>query len=631
MSDPSAEVLQWPKRFHDIVARDPLNVLDPLSAAYSDAEQSGDQALQMAIASNVLSFMLLDCSRFSQWPQWIERFENASDALAPLDDKDIRLIRDTGDVACSLIRGDLPEEIAPHGERLKHELGVVANSSATSVQKLLAAIILLRWFEMSRDTAAAQSLNAETKEVEKKWRRDSLVVAYLCDIWSVAWTQYMHFADRSQMQTMLGALDEHISKGSSPQIRFRVARQHVDIALNAKDHAGSERALRSMLSAMQSNRPMEQVIYNSLAMVNARMRSDLDTALLHMHHMRKAIDAAECPPSVASIFQLGEGGIYVARGEYTAAIDAYERCAKSAYKPHAPAIRGYALLARALQLHSNYSHAGAECDEFRDALKRGLSAMQAMGAVHFFVTLPNVRAKICALALREDIEAEFVRDALKLIPETPPEWADEHWPWALSLRCFGGFESVTRFAEGKNASKATSRPLHLLMLIAAHGQQGITVTQAMDYLWPDQDGDQAENSLSTTLLRLRRLYSVDDVILRDQGWLRLNPEKTWTDVRAIESLLERVLSAEPISSEQAAMQHAVRLFSLYRGDCLRGVDDVWVDEHARRFKARVSLAARRLIRDCSQQNFRSVLDYVLTNAVERHLELSDVESTVRAA
>jgi hypothetical protein len=631
MSDPSAEVLQWPKRFHDIVACDALNVLDPLNAAYREAEQLGDQALQMAIASNALAFMLLDYARFTNWRTWIERFENAAHAITSFDDTDLILIRGTGHVACSLLRGDPLDMLEARGIALLPRIDRAVENAHTASQYALAARGLLTFLQMTRDVADAQALYARMMSIWNTWAPRDAVAAHWCGTWLLEWAQHLSFVDRARLPEAMKEIDRFLATYSHATLPFGRARLITETAFHDSDVECAARGVDMMLSALQAGRPMEKVTYNSMASVLARYRIDIDTAQVRMQQMLRGLEEADCPPSIAMLYRIRETSIQLYQREFLRAAQVYDECALHAHSAHADVIRGYAHLSRALDIREKMRQDDGQHEAMCRELQSGFAILRQKSVVVFFIAQKELRGELCAIALKEGIETEFILEALRQIPQAPPEWADEHWPWALSLRCFGGFESVTRFADGRNASKATSRPLHLLMLIAAHGQQGITVTQATDHLWPDQDGDQAENSLSTTLLRLRRLYSVDDVILRDQGWLRLNPEKTWTDVRAIESLLERLLGAEPISSEQAAMQHAVRLFSLYRGDCLRGVDDVWVDEHARRFKARVSLAARRLIRDCSQQNFRSVLDYVLTNAVERHLELSDVENTVRAA
>jgi hypothetical protein len=616
--------LQWPRRFHDIVSSAPLTVLAQLESEFDEAEQSDDKALQMAIASNALAFMLLDYARFTHWQQWIERFEHASSSSDSFDDKDLCLIRDTGVVACSLLRGDPIDMLEARGLTLLPQIERDLDRAETASQFALAARGLLTFLQMTRDVADAQALYARMMSIWNTWAPRDAVAAHWRGTWLLEWAQHLSFVDRARLPDAMTEIDRFLATYSHVTLPFGRARLITETAFHDSDVERAARGVDMMLSALQAGRPMEKVTYNSMASVLARYRIDIDTAQVRMQQMLRGLEEADCPPSIAMLYRIRETSIQLYQREFLRAAQVYDECALHAHSAHADVIRSYAHLSRALDIREKVPQDDGQHDAMCRELQSGFAILRQKSVVSFFIAQKELRGELCAVALKEGMETEFILEALRQIPQAPPEWADEHWPWALSLRCFGGFESVTRFADGRNASKATSRPLHLLMLIAAHGQQGITVTQATDYLWPDQDGDQAENSLSTTLLRLRRLYSVDDVILRDQGWLRLNTEKTWTDVRALEVLLDRLSGEMSLADEPAMIRTAKRLFDLYRGDCLRGVDDQWVTERAKYYHARVSLVVRRMIRECGENGFRDALDLLETTANERGLDMRDV-------
>ena len=347
-----------------------------------------------------------------------------------------------------------------------------------------------------------------------------------------------------------------------------------------------------------------------------------------MTHNVHDLDMADCPPSIAAVYRSAESRVYLAHREYAKAAELEEQFAEGAHTPHAAVNRGSAHLARALLAHQD----GAQSPEaLREHLQVGLSAMRGMPAVNFFFTTPEARASVCALALREGIETEFVQSSLKRFPVPPPEWADEHWPWAMSLRCFGGFRSVGLAVDGRASSKASNRPLSLLMLIAAHGAQGVPVASATDALWPDQDGDQAENSLSVTLLRLRRRFSESDLIERRGGWLHLNPVRVWTDVAALEAHLDatNASATAAAASESVRMQHISRMFDLYRGACLFGMDDEWAHRRATHYRGRVTTAAKQVLQDALRGEHGAAAELLLTSAVERRLDVARLVATVR--
>jgi hypothetical protein len=621
----------WMHRFHDGVSRDPLTVLAQLETAFSDAQQSADSDLQMAIAANALAFMLADWGRFNHWRTWIERYEIAAIATLPSPNKELRLIRDTGALARALLRGDPLDLLTTLGLTLLPQMSNAVDTAATASQLALAAKTLLPWLQMSRDVADAQALHARMTAIWQTWARHDAAAAHWCGVWLLEWAQHLSFVERGRLPDAMQAIDHFLAAHSHVTLPFGRARLMTETAFHEMAMERAARGVEAMLNALRPDRPLERVTYNSMASTLARNRNDIDTARVHFEHMKRDLADADCPPSIAMVYRMRETGLHVFAREYDRAAVIFDECAEHAFTAHAGVIRGYASLARALHAHQRSDRDPSQATALRNELQAGLAAMRKMPVTSFFVAVKEARSSVCALALREDIETQFVLEALKQIPTSPPEWADEHWPWSLSLRCFGGFECMTRFREGQRASKSTSRPLHLLMLIAAHGERGVTVLDATDFLWPDQEGDQAENSLSTTLLRLRRLYEGDDLILRDHGWLKLNPEKTWTDVRATEALLDRFSSEAVASSELSMIRCANRLFDLYRGDCLRGVDDQWVADRAEHYRTRVSLVVRQIIRACVERDYSDALDRVVTHSRERKLDIGEPDAGVGRA
>ena len=380
-----------------------------------------------------------------------------------------------------------------------------------------------------------------------------------------------------------------------------------------------------MLGAIHAKRPMERVIYNMVAASFASAANDADRALLHVTHNLRDLQAADCPPSIGTVYRIAATRVHLTRGDYAQAAEIYEQCVQHAHTAHAVTYRGYAALAWALLAQQQ----GTPSRELlREHLRIGLATTKSIPSPTFMAAVPVARAGICALALREGIEVEFVRAALLQSPVAPPAWADEHWPWAMSLRCFGGFRSVGLDADGRASSKASNRPLSLLMLIAANGSHGVPVASATDALWPDQDGDQAENSLSVTLLRLRRLYNETDLIERRNGWLHLNASKVWTDVVALQAHLDAM--PETTVTEFRHTQYISRLFDLYRGDCLFGIDDDWAQSKRTHYRGRVTLAAQRLLQTSLESNHYAAAELTITQAFERGLDAPRLLNVVHA-
>ena len=622
--------VSWQQVTRKVLSGDPLEVLNQLDVHALRAECDNDFVLQLALAASAMTYMLIDWSRFAGWQSWIARFDAATAAitlhpeLAPADDLDADLMRAAGAVARALLRGDDSDTLAPLGQRLESLVNLANPVESTLL--MLAAAALLPWLQMTKNPAAAQTLHGRMSGAFDQAKLAARSVHYLHAVWLSSWAQHLHFSgDHARVPDALRALDEYLRVTPSALMSFRRARFSAERAMQLNDIDAAEHALRDMLNAIHARRPMERVIYNTLAGMAATLQRDPDRALLHATHALRDLDAADCPPSIATVYRMGAGRVYLFRGDYAQASDTFAQCVQHAHTAHASVYQGYAELSRALSLHEQ----GAADEAVAVPLHSGLTAVRNIPVRNFFYTAPVARGAVCALALRLGIERDFVFAALREFPVSPPTWADEHWPWAMSLRCFGGFRSVGLDADGRASSKASNRPLSLLMLIAANGMHGVPVASATDALWPEQDGDQAENSLSVTLLRLRRLYNETDLIERRNGWLHLNASKVWTDVAALEAHLDAMPAAT--ASEFQRTQYIARLFDVYRGDCLFGIDDDWAHSRRAHYRGRVTLAAQRLLQMSLEGNHYATAEITLTHAFERGLDAPRLLNVVHAA
>jgi LuxR family transcriptional regulator, maltose regulon positive regulatory protein len=614
----------WQLVAQRVLHAEPLAVLDALAVAVADAEKSGDLAAQTALSANALAFMVMDWSRFTDWRGWIMRFDAAEATLAARVEPDLRTACIVGKLAAGLLRGDVIETLAPLGQQLES----LTEATQDNVQLALAAGVLLPWFQMSRNMAAAQALHGRMAAFSESAHDAAMGAQYLRGLRVASWAQHLHFSDRARLPDAIAALDDFLATTPTPHLQFRRARLAAEQCLRDKDMTGAERASRDMLNALHAKRPMERAIYNSIVATVACASHHVDEAALHVKHMQRDLDAADCPPSLAMLYRLVASRVTLASGDYAQAITIIEPLAATAHSAHAATLRGFVSLLRALIVHRDEP---ASTLKLCEHLQTGLALMRAVPTVSFFFASPEARGAVCALALREGIEVEFVRSALQLEPVPAPVWADEHWPWAVSVRCFGGFKNVAvtgASASGKSsrAEKASNRPQSLLMLVAAHGSAGISVSLAADALWPGQDGDQAENSLTVTLMRLRRTLDAGDWIERSEGHLRLNFDRVWTDVAALEAHLEQPPQLGAGLADRIA--YIARLFDLYRGDCLQGVDDEWALLRAAHYRGRVTLATQQLLQSALQAGQAEAAELLLTHVVNRGLDVSRLMNAV---
>ena len=127
--------------------------------------------------------------------------------------------------------------------------------------------------------------------------------------------------------------------------------------------------------------------------------------------------------------------------------------------------------------------------------------------------------------------------------------------------------SAISLAQGRK-----QRPFEMLKALLAFGGREVHAELLSQALWPDADGDVAQNSFDVTLYRLRRVFGVKDLFIVQDRRLTLNNEHAWVDAWEFERLVnhgERLLNhsyAPEFADELAA--NSERLLRLYQGSFL---------------------------------------------------------------
>jgi DNA-binding SARP family transcriptional activator len=130
------------------------------------------------------------------------------------------------------------------------------------------------------------------------------------------------------------------------------------------------------------------------------------------------------------------------------------------------------------------------------------------------------------------------------------------------LHTLGSFEILRDDEPLRSTGKAQLKPLELLKCLCAFGGQRVSQHRVTDLLWPDSEGDAADQALRTTLHRLRKLLQNERAVRLEDRQLYLNPEVVWADFMAFDAA-----ELPPQAADPAALQ---RTLALYRGPFLAG-------------------------------------------------------------
>jgi hypothetical protein len=126
-------------------------------------------------------------------------------------------------------------------------------------------------------------------------------------------------------------------------------------------------------------------------------------------------------------------------------------------------------------------------------------------------------ADLFARALQAGIEIDYVRRFILERDLSPGNRYPEHWPWLIRVHTLGFFE--VRHPEGpvQLGGKAKQRILELLKVIVAFGPHGAALDTIAQILWPQAEGDAANDALRVALHRLRKLLGTDRAVIVSDG------------------------------------------------------------------------------------------------------------------
>jgi DNA-binding SARP family transcriptional activator len=262
-------------------------------------------------------------------------------------------------------------------------------------------------------------------------------------------------------------------------------------------------------------------------------------------------------------------------------------------------------------------------------LDKAMALGKAIGLYHNGIDSRATMARLCIVALEHAIEEEYVCEYIRrcgLMPDVPPVQL-ENWPWPLKIYTLGRFAIVKARSPIKFSSKAQKKPLEMLKALIALGGRDVNKAQISDLLWPEAEGDKADQAFATTLHRLRRLLENDSAVQIQDGKLNLNPSYCWVDCWAFERLLSEADAVSRQKSADTAIGLLEKAMSTYRGSFLAGDEQApWTVSRRERLRSKFLLAVNRLGSHFESTNqWKKATDYYY-----RSLDVDDLaEETYR--
>ena len=179
--------------------------------------------------------------------------------------------------------------------------------------------------------------------------------------------------------------------------------------------------------------------------------------------------------------------------------------------------------------------------------RRGLKALRhalEVGSTEHYVNYPwwrrDIMAELCAHALDAGIEPEYVQMLIRLRRLRPPEERSTEiagWYWPLQIDVLG----APRILLDGEPIQLGPRMQELLLALAClgDGRSWISREALADRLWPDSEGDRAQQTLDTAIHRLRKQFGSEPLIMTRPGLVALDDGLCQVDYWRLLRLLEK--------------------------------------------------------------------------------------------
>ena len=367
--------------------------------------------------------------------------------------------------------------------------------------------------------------------------------------------------------------------------------QGVFASLSSDDTDLAARYLRRMETRLSTSRPMEAAMYEYLSAWYRVTQGNLAAAReFAQTAVMMGENAGADFPAAAMRNDLGRVLAYLGDTEEGLALIRQARAEGRTMK--AQTIEYLTFLAEAeIAMVRGEERACLEC------LRRALAVGRAQQFQNHTWWSSQTMSRLYAKALAHGIEEKYVAGVIRKRRLAPPQDAlsIENWPWLLQVHTLGRFAVLKDGGPMDFAGKASRKPLELLKALIAFGGAEVNQDALIDALWPETEGDRAQQSFEMALHRLRKLLDADAVLALKGQRLTLDARYVWVDSWAVERALQRLEAALQSDAAPATLDSLERqLCSLYPGDFLSGDAAAWAVERRERLRNRFLLSLEKL-------------------------------------
>ncbi len=451
---------------------------------------------------------------------------------------------------------------------------------------------------------------AKAREIIERlqpWTQSSNISPLVYILWSCALALY--HSVRGEMDACIAAVEEGLQLAQRSGLHafdFLLRAQAARCSLMAGKLPEAEAWISLMAKAMRSHSHIDGTFYQHLQSNAAAQRGDWLQAIEHARTgLTMSIQAGAPFPEAHCRIDLARA--LIGQGDDK----------EWAEHLHSAVAIGKAIGSRVLEYLCIETAAIAAFKQGQENaglehLTQALAVSRVMGGATWLLEGPKVSADLYNRALTAGIEIDHVQRLIRQRKLIPPDSAtvSESWPWPVKVYTLGKFEVLCNDQPLRSVRKAQHKPLELLKCLCALGGYSVNQDIITETLWPDAEGDAAEQALSTTLHRLRKLLHYEQAIRLEDRHLSLDPNYIWIDCMVFDRAAHH-----PNIIDRASLQQTL---NHYHGHFLKGESSPWVLNFRERLRAHHKKMVEQLGNMLEQDN-------PWHNAIECYLMAIEIE------
>jgi LuxR family transcriptional regulator, maltose regulon positive regulatory protein len=555
-----------------------------LNAAFQAFARIGDAHGQLVSAGAMLDAIHSNWSTFDGLEEWLATTESLYRQLTmPLEPAaEIRVL--TGLVSGVLLLRSDDSRLTGYAERLLGMLEgeIDVNDRIAAANALLTVADAMRrldWLEqISRHVAPLLKAGVAQPRRLFEWHYLDAMLA---------------LADRrlAQAQADADACRALIETNVLEDLAPKCALIECDLLIDHGEIDAAARLLDRTEKWLDTRQPMTAAAFFNRRAQVAVLQRDGEAALRYARRAEATAAHARCLAPLMTFYTQCEPPALMLLRRYAEAIEASDRFASEG-STFANSVAYNRMMTALIRAHLAVADGHADR---RERLAHALGIARELNRLIFFRTLPREAGELCAAAIEDQVEVDFVRVVIRSRGLTPPAPAPSNWPWPVRIRAFGAFAIERDDAVVAAPGKAQKKPLELIKALVAAGGDQVGGGELSTLLWREADGDAAAVALRVNLHRARKLLGRDDAILLDDGRLSFNRSIVWLDTVAFDECA-RLLAQDAgtdISIGNGA-RNLGRLLELYRGAFLAGDGDApWALPARERYRGTLLRAVER--------------------------------------